>query len=191
MIKIAILTGSTRPSRFNDIPADWLYKLTSKIKGASFELIDIAQLNLPFLDEPEPAGSERYTKNHTKQWSKKISSIDGFVFVTPEYNHGISPALKNAVDYLYVEWNFKPIAFVSYGSLAGGSRAVEHWRGIAGELKMYDIREQVMFPNYWDNFNVDGSFNFTEKTVKNAEAMMKSLLYWAKIMKDARLKMKK
>jgi NAD(P)H-dependent FMN reductase len=186
MLKIKIIAGSTRPGRFNIQPARWITEIAKARKDIEVELLDLEEINLPFLDEAAPPMMQTYSKEHTKKWAAKIADADGFIFVTPEYNHSTSAALKNAIDFLYAEWNFKPVTFVSYGSLAGGSRAVEHLRGIAAEIKMYDLREQIMLPNYWENLNEKGEYQFNERHRKSAEEMLKSLIFWAKKMKDAR-----
>lgn len=186
MIKIKILTGSVRPGRFNIQPAQWIYKIAKKRKDIEVEFLDLLEIKLPFLDEPAPPIEHKYSKTHTKKWSKIIDEADGFIFVTPEYNHGVSPVLKNAIDYLYSEWNYKPVSFVSYGSLAGGSRSVEHWRGTAAELKMYDLREQIMLPNYWDNLDKNGKYQFSQRHENSANEMLDSLVFWTKKMKQAR-----
>lgn len=186
MVKIKIIAGSVRPGRFNIQPARWITEIAKARPDTETELLDLAEINLPFMDEPEPPMQHKYSKEHTQKWAAKIAEADGFVFVTPEYNHSLSPALKNAIDYLFQEWNFKPVVFVSYGSLAGGSRAVEHLRGVAAEIKMYDLREQVMLPNYWESLNEKGEYNFTERHKESAEAMLDSLVFWSKKMKEAR-----
>lgn len=124
MIRVAIVVGSTRPGRKAEIVARWVYDIASKRSDAEFEVVDILDFNLPLLDEPMSPSRGEYTQPHTKAWSAKIDSFDAFVFVTPEYNHGPSGALKNASDFLYREWNNKAAAFVSYGG-ASGTRAVE------------------------------------------------------------------
>ncbi|MBI2600440.1 NAD(P)H-dependent oxidoreductase [Candidatus Daviesbacteria bacterium] len=191
MIRIKILTGSVRPGRFNIQPATWIYEIAKKRTDMEVELLDLQEVNLPFLDESVPPSQRQYSKEHTKKWSKIIGEADGFIFVTPEYNHGVSPVLKNAVDYLFYEWHYKPVSFVSYGSLAGGSRAVEHWRGIAAEIKMYDLREQVMLPNYWENLDKNGKYQFNDAQEKSASAMLDALIFWAKKMKEARKELQK
>src|SRR5690606_7152837 len=122
---------STRPGRNNEAVANWVYEIAKKRRDAQFELVDIAAYNLPLLDEAAPPSMGNYEHAHTKAWAEKIASFDAFVFVTPEYNHGPSAALKNAIDYLFKEWNNKAAGFVSYGS-AGGARAVEHLRLVMG-----------------------------------------------------------
>lgn len=186
MIKIKIIAGSTRPMRFNIQPATWIYELAQKRGDIEVELLDLAKINLPFLDEPIPPSQNKSSKEHTKKWAKIIGEADGFVFVTPEYNHSMSAALKNAIDYLFFEWHYKPVTFVSYGSLAGGSRAVEHLRGISAEVRMYDLREQIMLPNYWEHLDENGQYKFTEEQEKTAGHMLDALVFWAEKMKQAR-----
>lgn len=186
MTNIHILTGSTRPGRFNTQPAEWIFKLAKKRKDITVELIDLEKLNLPLLDEPAPPMMQQYSKQHTKKWSEKVAAGDGFIFVTPEYNHSYSPVLKNAIDFLFHEWHYKPVTFVSYGATSGGIRAVEHLRGVAAEVKLYDLREQVILPNYWENMNEKGVFQFTEKHAEMGNAMLDTLIFWAKQMKEAR-----
>ncbi len=142
MLKVAIIIGSTRPGRKAEAVARWVHEIAAKRGDAEFELVDIADYGLPLLDEPMPPSMHQYTKDHTKKWSAKIDGFDAFVFVTPEYNHGISGALKNAIDFLYREWNNKAAGFVAYGS-AGGTRAVEQLRLVMGELQVADVRAQV------------------------------------------------
>lgn len=188
MIKIKILTGSNRPGRFNIQPATWITNIAKERKDIEVELLDLEKINLPFLDEPASPSMHQYTKQHTKDWSAKIDEADGFIFVTPEYNHSYSAILKNAIDYLFFEWNFKPLSFVSYGTV-GGSRAIEHLLGIAREVKLYDLREQVMFPNYWNNLNDKHEYQFNEKDVASANVLLDSLVFWASEMKESRLKL--
>ena len=116
---------------------------------AEFELVDIRDFNLPLLDEPVPPSQGQYSKPHTKAWAAKIDSFDAYVFVTPEYNHGICGALKNALDFLFREWNNKAAGFVGYGS-AGGTRAVESLRLVMGELQVADVRNQVALSLFTD-----------------------------------------
>jgi NAD(P)H-dependent FMN reductase len=156
------------------------------MEGAEFELIDLAEVNLPFLDEPAPAMAGTYQNEHTKAWSKVIADADGFVFVVPEYNHGYTPVLKNAIDYLYHEWTNKPVAFLSYGSAAGGARAVDQLRAVVGHISMYDITEHVIMPEYYLNQDESGQYQFTERHEKAATTMLDSLTFWAEKMTAAR-----
>src|SRR5438067_1373273 len=107
MLQIAIILGSTRPSRNGEAVAKWVYEIAQKRRDAEFELVDIEDFNLPLLDEASAAHNGQYSKPHTKVWAAKIGSFDGFVFVTPEYDHGICGALKNAIDFLFRDWNDK------------------------------------------------------------------------------------
>ncbi len=142
MLRIAIILGSTRPGRIGEGVAKWVYENAKKREGVQYELVDVADFKLPLLDEARLPGYGQYEKEHTLVWAKKIAQFDGFVFVTAEYNHGIPGALKNALDYLYAEWNNKAAGLVSYGS-GGGLRAAEHLRGVLGELMVADVRQQV------------------------------------------------
>ena len=154
-LKIAIILGSTRPGRNGKPVADWVVEKASVRTGAKYELVDLADFPLPHLDEAMPPSLGQYAGEHTKAWAATIDSYDGFIFVTPEYNHSTSGVLKNAIDYLYGEWNNKAAAFVSYGAL-GGARAIEHLRAIASELQLAHVRQQVSFSLYTDfeNFSV-------------------------------------
>jgi NAD(P)H-dependent FMN reductase len=141
-LKIGIILGSTRPGRKGDQVAKWVLEQASKRSSAAYELVDLADFALPHLDEAITASQGRYENEHTKAWAAAVAQYDGFVFVTPEYNHSTSGALKNAIDFIYAEWNNKAAGFVSYG-VAGGTRAVEHLRLIVGELQIADVRQQV------------------------------------------------
>ena len=155
MLKIGIIIGSTRSGRNGEAVAQWVYEIAQQRTDAEFELVDIRDFHLPLLDEPLPISLGQYTHEHTKAWSEKIASFDAYVFVTPEYNHGMSGALKNALDFLYTEWNNKVAGFVSYGS-AGGARAVEQLRQVMAELQIADVRAQVQLSLFTDfeNFSV-------------------------------------
>jgi NAD(P)H-dependent FMN reductase len=152
---IGIILGSTRPNRNGKQVADWVLQVASRRHDATYELVDLRDYPLPHLDEPLPPSLGQYHNEHTKQWAAKIASFDGFVIVTPEYNHGPAGVLKNAIDYLYAEWNNKAVGFVSYGAV-GGARAVEHLRLVAGELQLADVRQQVTLSlmTEFENFSV-------------------------------------
>jgi NAD(P)H-dependent FMN reductase len=142
MLKIAIVLGSTRPGRVGEAVSNWAYEIARKRKDAEFELIDVAQYELPLLDEPAPASSGNYSHAHTRAWSAAIARFDGFVFVTPEYNHGPSAALKNAIDFLHKEWANKAAGFIGYGA-SMGARAVEQLRLVMGALQVATVTAQV------------------------------------------------
>jgi NAD(P)H-dependent FMN reductase len=162
MPQIGIILGSTRPNRNGEQVAQWVLEVASQRDDAEFELVDLRDYPLPHLDEPMPPVMGQYANDHTKEWARKIASFDGFVMVTPEYNHSTSGVLKNAIDYLYAEWNNKAVGFVSYGGV-GGARAAEHLRLVAGEPQMADVRQQVALSmiTEFENFSVfkPGDYN--------------------------------
>ena len=184
MIKVAIIVGSTRPGRKAEAVARWVHEQAVARKDAVFELVDIESFNLPLLDEPIPPSMGKYSKPHTKAWAEKIASFDAFVFVTPEYNHGTSGALKNAIDFLYAEWNNKAAGFVSYGS-AGGTRAVEHLRGVMAELQIADVRAQVMLSLFTD-FENFSAFTPAPHHAKSVTAMLDQVIAWGGALKTVR-----
>lgn len=183
---IKVILGSTRPNRFGGQVADWVMHLAKEFPGATFELVDLKEVNLPLLDEPIPAVHGKYSQPHTKEWSRIINEADGFVVVTGEYNFTIPAAVKNAFDFLAAEWRYKPIAFVSYGAAAGGARAVEHFRSSVANLSMFDLREQVIIPNYWTQQNENGQFVPSDEQVQTAKKLLERIAYWADYLKPAR-----
>lgn len=184
MLKVAIVTGSTRPGRHNEAVARWVHALTTGRKDAEFELVDIADYNLPLLDEPLPPAMGRYSHEHSRRWAAKIDSFDAFVVVTPEYNHSTSGALKNAIDYLYREWNNKAAGFVSYGS-AGGARAVEHLRAIMAEVMVATVRAQVMLSLFTD-FEGFKTFKPDPRHEKEVHTMLDQVVAWGGALKTLR-----
>jgi NAD(P)H-dependent FMN reductase len=142
MIGVAIIVGSTRPGRKALAVAQWVQAIAAERADARFEIVDLADFNLPLLDEPTPAAFGRPQHAHTRAWSARIAGFDAFVFVAPEYNHGPSAALKNAIDFLYAEWNNKVAGFVTYGG-SGGVRAAEQLRLIMAEMQVATVRAQV------------------------------------------------
>jgi NAD(P)H-dependent FMN reductase len=187
MLKVAIILGSTRPGRNGEAVARWVYDTAKKRRSdATFEYVDIKGFNLPLLDEPVPPSQGRYSKDHTKTWSAKIDSFDAFVFVTPEYNHGIPGALKNAIDFLYREWNNKAAGFVSYGS-AGGVRSVEHLRLVMAELQVADVRAQVTLSLFTDFENFT-KFRPAPHHEKSFNDMLDQVSAWGTALKALRTK---
>jgi len=185
MIRVAIIIGSTRPGRNGEAVGKWVFELASKRTDAEYELVDLMDVNLPLLDEPVPPSRNQYSKQHTKDWATKIASFDAFVFVTAEYNHGIPGALKNAIDFIYKEWNNKAAGFVSYGS-AGGVRAVEQLRQVMAELQIADVREQVVLSlaTDFENYHVFKPAAFHEKKL---DSMLNQLIAWGTAMKSLRV----
>lgn len=184
MIKIAVIIGSTRPNRNGEAVGKWVYEQTRLRHDATFELVDLLDRKLPLLDEPIPASQGKYTHQHTKDWSALIASFDAFVFVVPEYNHGINAALKNAIDFLFKEWNNKAAGFVSYGS-AGGVRAVEQLRLVMGELMIADVRTQVSLSLTHD-FENHFTFKPQEKHLKTLERLFDEVINWGAALKALR-----
>ena len=184
MIKVAIITGSTRPGRNNEAVSNWVQSVAAQRNDAEFELVDIASYNLPLFDEPMSPLSGRYTHEHTKRWSEKIASFDAYVFVTPEYNHSTSGALKNAIDFLYKEWNNKAAGFVSYGG-HGGVRAVEHLRLIMSEVMVATVRAQVTFSLLADFENFK-TFKPNPQHEKHLHMMFDQLNAWGGALKKLR-----
>lgn len=184
MIKVGIIIGSTRPGRKAEDVARWVYEIAGKRSDAEYEIVDIKDFNLPLLDEPVPPAMGQYSLPHTKAWAAKIAAFDAFVFVTPEYNHGTSGALKNAIDFLFREWNNKAAGFVGYGSV-GGVRAVENLRLIMGELQVADVRAQVALSLFTDfeNFTTFKPAAMHEKAVNT---MLNQLLAWGGALKTLR-----
>jgi len=176
VLKVAIIIGSTRPGRKGEDVARWVFDIAARRSDASFEVVDIAAFDLPLLDEAVPPIMHQYEKPHTKAWAAKIATFDAFVFVTPEYNHSTSGALKNAIDFLYREWNDKVAGFVAYGG-AGGARAVEHLRLVMGELKVADVRAQVALSLYSD-FEKFTTFKPRSQQEASVSAMLDDLVAW-------------
>jgi NAD(P)H-dependent FMN reductase len=177
MTKIAIILGSTRPGRNGEAVAKWVLDIAKQRSDADYELVDLLDYNLPHLDEAVPPSMGQYSQPHTKKWAEKIGSFDGFVFVTPEYNHSTSGALKNAIDYLFAEWNNKAAGFVSYGAV-GGARAVEHLRLVMGELQVADVRNQVALSLFTDFANFS-EFTPGAHQVDAVTAMLDQVVAWS------------
>jgi NAD(P)H-dependent FMN reductase len=183
-LKIAIILGSTRPGRQGEKVAKWVLENAVQRDDATFELIDLADYPLPHLDEAMPPSMGMYANDHTKEWSAKIAEYDGYVFVTPEYNHSTSGVLKNAIDYLYKEWNNKAAGFVSYGS-SGGTRAVEHLRLVAAELQLATVRQQVILSIFTD-FENFGAFTPNAQAVPALTTLLDQLVSWSAALKTVR-----
>lgn len=190
-LNIAVIIGSTRPNRFGDKPANWIYQEAKKLDGVEAELLDLQDYPMPFYEElmgPSMLNG-KYSNDVVKKWAAKIAAADAFIIVTPEYNHSTSAVLKNALDHLFPEWNDKPVGFVAYGGV-GGARAVEHLRLIAAELSMAPIRTAVHIPGHIAFPIIMGKAQWnaeTEAGLKdNADKMLAQLVWWGKALKAAR-----
>ena len=184
MTHIGIIIGSTRPGRKAAEVAHWVHGIAALRTDATFEVVDLADHALPLLDEPVPPSMGDYRHEHTHTWAGTVAACDGFVFVTPEYNHSTSAALKNALDYVYAEWNNKAAGFVGYGA-AGGTRAVEHLRLVMGELQVADVRSQVAL-SLMDDFAQMSQFSPRPHQEQAVEAMLDQLVAWSAAMAPLR-----
>jgi NAD(P)H-dependent FMN reductase len=184
MLRIAIVVGSTRPGRKCEAVAKWVYEIARKRVDADFALLDLATFELPLLDEPMPAQSGSYTHPHTKNWSAAVASFDGYVFVTPEYNHGASGALKNAIDFLYDEWSDKAAGFVGYG-YSLGARAVENLRLVMASLQVATVRPQVGLSLFTD-FEHATVFKPTPLQERSLDGVLDHVVAWSGALKVLR-----
>lgn len=189
-MNIKVIAGSTREGRFSDKAARWISEEIKKQDGIEVEVLDLQDYEMPFFDQAMSPSfkTEPYENEAVARFTKKVDEADAFIIVTPEYNHGTSAVLKNAIDWVSPEWNNKPVSFVSYGSV-GGARAVEQLRLIAIELQMAPIREAIhingeqYFPVVMGGGDSDALLaNYGDK----AQAMITQLLWWAKVLKDAK-----
>jgi NAD(P)H-dependent FMN reductase len=183
-LDIAIILGSTRPNRNGKAVADWVVDQAASRTDARYTLVDLVDYPLPHLDEPIPPSAGRYAGEHTKAWAETIAAYDGFVFVTPEYNHSTSGVLKNAIDYLYGEWNNKAAGFVSYGAVSG-ARAVEHLRGVMSEVQVAHVRQSVGFSLAHD-FENYSRFTPGRAAAGQLTTMLDQLEAWTAALKGVR-----
>jgi NAD(P)H-dependent FMN reductase len=175
-LKVAIIIGSTRPGRNGEAVGKWINEIAKRRNDVDFELVDVKDFNLPLLDEPIPPSMGQYSKEHSKAWSSRIDSFDAYIFVTAEYDHGIPGALKNAIDFLYKEWNNKVAGFVSYGG-AGGVRSVEQLRLVMAELKIATVRSQVTLSLFTDFENFT-KFKPAPYQENSTNAMLDEVIAW-------------
>ena len=177
MTRIGIILGTTRPGRVGHQVAQWVEKTARTREDADFELVDLADYDLPLLDEPQSPLMGAYEHVHTHTWSARVAELDGFVFVTPEYNRSIPSALKNAIDFLHREWNNKAAGFVAYGSNVSGARAVEHLRLIAGALQLATVRTQINLSLVTD-FERFTTFTPAERHDASLQQMLTEVIAW-------------
>jgi NAD(P)H-dependent FMN reductase len=174
MPRLAVIIGSTRPGRAGLPIGEWFVQ--QAVRDGSFDVdqVDLAELDLPMFDEPAHPRTGNYVHQHTKAWSARIDRADALVMVTPEYNFGYSGVLKNAIDYLHTEWLYKPVGFVSYGGVAGGTRAVQQLKQVVTTLRMIPVFESVTIP-FHANLISAGKFEPDESVVRAAESMLGEL----------------
>jgi NAD(P)H-dependent FMN reductase len=190
MTIISVIVGSTRQGRFSEKPAQWIFEHLGKRKEIEARLLDLRDFPMPFFDQavpPSMPGRPPYPNEVVQKWTAQIGASDGFVFVTPEYNYGTSAVLKNAIDWVYPEWNRKAAAFVSYGS-AMGARAVQQLRETAIEVQMAPIRSSVPLPvaTLWAHFQGGDVNKGLAEMDQQAAAMIDDLLWWTSALKTAR-----
>jgi len=157
-LKLHVLICSTRPGRAGPAVAQWFHGAAAAHGNFDVALVDLQEFNLPIFDEPSHPRLQQYVHEHTRNWSRSVSAADAFVFVTPEYNYAPPPSLLNALDFLSLEWNYKPVAFVSYGGIGAGLRAVQVTKQVVTTLKMVPIVDAVPIPNFRGQFTADGVF---------------------------------
>ncbi|MEV7978992.1 NAD(P)H-dependent oxidoreductase [Streptomyces sp. NPDC086519] len=186
MPKLHVVIGSTRPGRLGLPIGQWAARAAKEHGGFDVELVDLAEFDLPLLDEPGHPRAGQYTHEHTLRWSTKVDEADAFVFVTPEYNSGPPAALLNAVSYLYREWLYKPVGFVSYGGVAAGLRSVQVFKEVATALKMMPIPETVAIPFVF-KFMGEGGFRADEPLEAASTMMLDELLRWTEALQPLRL----
>ncbi len=176
MATLQIIVASTRPGRVGFPVAKWFEGRALAHGGFDIELVDLAAVDLPFVDEPNHPRLRQYTKQHTRAWSARVASADAFVFVMPEYNHGFNAPLKNALDYLHNEWLYKPVGFVSYGGVAAGTRAVQLLKPVLNGLKMTPLAEAVSIPFVTQFIDDEGEVRANEIMEQSAETMLTELV---------------
>ncbi|MFE4669001.1 NADPH-dependent FMN reductase [Streptomyces sp. NPDC056716] len=184
--RLQIIIGSTRPGRRGPAIAAWLHALALQHPGFDTELVDLAEVALPLLDEPSPPQRGRYVNDHTKRWSATVSAADAYVFVVPEYNHSYNAATKNALDYLAKEWAGKPVAFVGYGGVAAGTRAVQALIPVVTALGMVPLAGSVLIPSVRLCFTRDGGFEAPSGLDENATGVLDELLRLTTVLSAAR-----
>jgi NAD(P)H-dependent FMN reductase len=175
---LMILIASTRPGRVGPSVAEWFRERVEDHGDFDVEVVDLAELNLPFMDEPNHPRLRQYVHQHTRDWSEAVEKADAFVFVMPEYNYGFSAPLKNAIDYLHHEWAYKPVGFVSYGGVSAGTRAVQMLKQVVTTLKMMPMNEAVSIPFVAQVLGEDGRIHPNETMDAAADTMLNELSRW-------------
>lgn len=175
MPNLMIVIASTRPGRAGQPIARWFARQADANGAFEIEMVDLGELRLPLLDEPDHPRLRRYTQPHTRQWSTMVEAADAFVIVTAEYNFGYPAPLKNAIDYLHHEWRYKPVGFVSYGGVAAGTRAVQQLKQVVTTLKMTPIFEAVSIPFHTQFMDERGEVQANETMEQAAQAMLEEL----------------
>lgn len=186
MHKLKIITSTTRQGRKGIHVANWVTKLAEESGRFDVELLDLSTINLPFMDEPNHPRLQQYQFDYTKKWSSTINSADAFIIVLGEYNFGFPAPIKNALDYLFNEWKYKPVAFVSYGGISGGLRSAQMLKQVVTALSMVPITESVTLPFFSRFITDEEEFVPEEIVTKSAQSMFKELERWSETLKSMR-----
>jgi NAD(P)H-dependent FMN reductase len=181
--KLKIISSTVRPGRKGPIVAKWITALAQQNGNFDVELLDLGEINLPMMDEPNHPVMKKYKHDHTKWWSAKIEEADAFIFVTAEYDYNYPAPLRNALEYLSQEWNYKPAGIVSYGGVSAGTRAANALKGDLSTLKIVPLTESVNFPFFQQNINDENQFAVNEISEKAAKNMLRQLVRWTKGLK--------
>ena len=177
MTKLEIIIASTRPGRVGPSVATWIRDQAVAHGGFDeVELVDLAEVNLPFMNEPHHPRMRKYVHQHTKDWAAKIAEADAFVLVMPEYNYGFNAELKNALDYLNQEWNYAPVGLVSYGGVAAGTRAAQMIKQVLTTLKMTPLPEAVSIPFVQQFLNDGGKLEPNDVLLTSSKIMLDELV---------------
>jgi NAD(P)H-dependent FMN reductase len=184
--RLLIVVASTRPGRVGLPVSRWVREQAERHGGFAVEVADLAEINLPLMDEPNHPRLRQYTHQHTKDWSAIVDAADAFVFVMPEYNHGFTAPLKNAIDYLVQEWGYKPVGLVSYGGISGGLRAVQLLKPVLSGLRMVPLTEAVPIPMVQSHITDDGAFHATDQLDEAAQGMFNALQRWVPALRTLR-----
>ncbi len=172
---LQIIIASTRPGRVGLPVAEWFRERAVEYGAFEVELVDLGEVDLPFMNEPNHPRLRQYVHAHTKEWSATVDRADAFVFVTPEYNHGFNAVLKNAIDYLHQEWQNKPVGFVSYGGVAAGTRAMQMLKPVVAALRMTPVVEAVNIPFVAKLLDGEGRLRPTDMMNQGADALLAEL----------------
>ncbi|HEY0389334.1 MAG TPA: NAD(P)H-dependent oxidoreductase [Gaiellales bacterium] len=186
MPNLLVVIASTRPGRIGLPVGEWFVDAAREHGAFDVSVADLAEWNLPFLDEPNHPRLHEYVHDHTRRWSETVDAADAFVFVMPEYNHGINAPLKNAIDYLHEEWSRKPVGFVSYGGVAAGTRAVQMTKQIVVSLRMVPVNDAVSIPFVKAMMGDDGVFHPSETVERSAGPMLDELAAVAQALRSVR-----
>lgn len=184
--RLGVVVGSTRPGRVGAAVADWFAGEARSHGAFDVEVLDLAKIDLPILDEPNHPRMRRYTKEHTQRWSRLVESMDAFAFVTPEYNYAMAPALLNAIDYLFAEWTYKPVGFVSYGGVSGGTRSVQMAKQVVTSVKMMPMSEGVIIPFVRQSVTDEGRFEPEAPIAEAARTLLDELVRWERALRPLR-----